>query len=91
MDNLKRFSYKVGAFASKIDDLDYRYTGNRLTSIDDTSLDGNGYEGGNNTIDYDPNGNMTNMKDKSINSIAYNYLNLPNAMDMGYGIRQEKV
>lgn len=88
IDNLKRFSYKVGTVPSKIDDLDYRYTGNRLTSIDDTSLDGNGYEGGDNTIDYDANGNMTNMLDKGINSIAYNHLNLPNAMDMGSGKRK---
>ncbi|UKB86094.1 RHS repeat-associated core domain-containing protein [Chryseobacterium sp. MEBOG06] len=36
-----------------------------------------GYEGGNNIIDYDLNGSMTTMKDKGIQSIQYNYLNLP--------------
>jgi RHS repeat-associated protein len=88
IDNLKRFSYKVGTVPSKIDDLDYSYVGNKLTSIDDASLDGNGYEGGGSTIDYDINGNMINMLDKGINSIAYNHLNLPNAMDMGAGKRK---
>ncbi|RXM65052.1 hypothetical protein BOQ60_12595 [Chryseobacterium sp. CH1] len=43
-----------------------------------------GYEGGNNMIDYDVNGNMTSMKDKGINSIVYNHLNLPNAFAMNY-------
>ncbi|WP_353959970.1 hypothetical protein [Chryseobacterium tructae] len=38
-----------------------------------------GYEGGNNMIDYDLNGNMMTMKDKGIQSIDYNYLNLPNS------------
>jgi hypothetical protein len=41
------------------------------------AMNDTGYEGGNNTIDYDLNGNMINMKDKGINTITYNYLNLP--------------
>jgi RHS repeat-associated protein len=44
-----------------------------------------GYEGGNNnTIDYNLNGSMINMKDKGISGIGYNYLNLPDA----FGITQ---
>ena len=43
-------------------------------------------EGGGNTISYDPNGNLLNMPDKGINSIQYNYLNLPNALHLNkYG------
>ena len=88
INELKRFSYNIGTASSLIDDLGYQYTGNRLTTIDDFSGDGNGYEGGSSTINYDANGNMIDMLDKGINSIAYNHLNLPNAMDMGSGKRK---
>ncbi|MDR2205355.1 MAG: DUF6443 domain-containing protein, partial [Flavobacteriaceae bacterium] len=44
---LKRTSYFNITAASLIDDLVYNYTGNRVTNIDDLSLDPNGYEGGN--------------------------------------------
>jgi RHS repeat-associated protein len=60
------------------DDLTYQYTGNRLDKITETSLNDMGYEGGNNIINYDANGNMKDMKDKGISGIVYNYLNLPN-------------
>ncbi|MBP2619687.1 hypothetical protein [Chryseobacterium jejuense] len=40
-------------------------------------------------IDYDVNGNMTNMKDKGINSIAYNYLNLPNRFSISQNLWEE--
>ncbi|MDY0930764.1 RHS repeat-associated core domain-containing protein [Chryseobacterium sp. CFBP8996] len=36
-----------------------------------------GYEGGNNLIGYDANGNMIDMLDKGIESVQYNHLNLP--------------
>jgi RHS repeat-associated protein len=64
--------------AQLVDDLTYNYTGNRLNQVIESSLNDAGYEGGNNTIDYDLNGNMTTMKDKGIQGIVYNYLNLPN-------------
>jgi len=85
--SLKRFSYDIGTAPSLIDDLAYVYTntGNRVTSISDASQDGNGYEGGGNTIGYDANGNMITMPDKRINTISYNHLNLPNAFDIGSG------
>lgn len=77
ISELKRFSYKTGTAPYKIDDLEYTYVGNRVTKITDTYGDRNGYEGGGNTISYDLNGNMTNMLDKGITNITYNYLNLP--------------
>jgi len=83
---LKRSSYFMGTAANLIDDLDYHYTGNRLTSVDDLSYDDNGYEGGGSPIAYDPNGNMADMPDKGISHISYNYLNLPNETGAGDGI-----
>ena len=77
---LKRNAFPIfGATSTLVDDLTYQYTGNRLDRILETSLNDTGYEGGNNLIDYDANGNMINMKDKGIQSIAYNSLNLPDS------------
>ncbi|NML71183.1 RHS repeat-associated core domain-containing protein [Chryseobacterium sp. RP-3-3] len=70
--------------AQLVDDLTYNYTGNRLNQVIESSLNDAGYEGGNNMIDYDLNGNMTTMKDKGIQSIVYNYLNLPNTFSITY-------
>jgi RHS repeat-associated protein len=66
--------------AELIDDLDYKYLGNRVTQIKDYSNNPTGYEGGGGDIGYDENGNMKFMPDKQIEQIGYNYLNLPNAM-----------
>ncbi|WP_276833709.1 RHS repeat-associated core domain-containing protein, partial [Chryseobacterium cucumeris] len=75
---LKRNAYPVsGTTATQVDDLEYKYIGNRLNQVIENSPNPSGYEGGNNIIGYDLNGNMTDMKDKGIQSIAYNYLNLP--------------
>jgi hypothetical protein len=60
-----------------IDDLDHQYAGNHLTKVIENMPHSTGYEGGNNTIDYDLNGNMINMKNKGITGIGYNYLNMP--------------
>jgi RHS repeat-associated protein len=74
---LKRNAYPVsGTTATQVDDLEYKYTGNRLNQVIEHSPNPSGYEGGNNIIGYDLNGNMTDMKDKSIQSIVYNHLNL---------------
>jgi len=54
----------------------------KLTSINDYAYNDTGYEGGGNAIEYDVNGNMTSMQDKGINLIKYNYLNLPNQLQM---------
>ncbi|MFN1217848.1 DUF6443 domain-containing protein [Chryseobacterium kwangjuense] len=78
--SLKRNAVPVsGTTATTVDNLVYQYTGNRLDKVTENALNDTGYEGGNNTIDYDQNGNMINMKDKGIQSIVYNYLNLPDA------------
>ena len=68
--------------ATVIDNLSYIYNGNKATKITDLSNNFAGYEGGGWPIDYDANGNMTRMPDKGIFSIGYNYLNLPNSMDI---------
>ncbi|UIR57826.1 DUF6443 domain-containing protein [Sphingobacterium sp. SRCM116780] len=80
---LKRNAFPVlGATSTLVDDLVYQYTGNRLDKVIENSLNDSGYEGGNNMIDYDLNGNMTNMKDKGIQNIIYNYLNLPDQLEI---------
>ena len=63
--------------AVTIDALKYSYSGNRVTQINDSSNNINGYEGSDGLIEYDLNGNMTVMPDKGITNISYNYLNLP--------------
>ncbi len=80
ISKLRRSSYYQITDPILIDNLFYSYTGNRLTSIADNPLGVSnpaGYEGGNNPISYDANGNMTNMLDKGITAIGYNYLSLP--------------
>ncbi|AZA89984.1 RHS repeat-associated core domain [Chryseobacterium nakagawai] len=68
-----------GQTPALVDNLEYKYTGNRLNQVIESAMNDTGYEGGNNIIDYDVNGNMINMKDKGMNTIDYNHLNLPNA------------
>ncbi|WP_228370590.1 DUF6443 domain-containing protein [Chryseobacterium gleum] len=68
--------------SAQVDDLIYNYTGNRLTKVTENALNDTGYEGGNNTISYDLNGNMKDMLDKGIQSIQYNHLNLSNSYSM---------
>jgi RHS repeat-associated protein len=66
---------------TKIDDLEYIYDAqnksNKLITLNDNSYNATGYEGGGMEIKYDLNGNMTEMPDKGISKIDYNYLNLP--------------
>jgi len=70
---------------TKIDDLEYIYDAqnksNKLITLNDNSYNPTGYEGGGMEIKYDFNGNMTEMPDKGINKIDYNYLNLPNKVN----------
>ncbi|MBK1896064.1 RHS repeat domain-containing protein, partial [Chryseobacterium paridis] len=70
-----------------IDDLTYTYTGNRLSTVADASQNTSGYPyfAAPNVIGYDNNGNMTIHKDKGINEIKYNFLNLPNKYSYSYG------
>ena len=69
-----------GNNAEAIDKLNYEYDGNRLISVNDESSNAIGYEGGQNSISYDSNGNMISMPDKAIEEIVYNHLNLPNSI-----------
>jgi RHS repeat-associated protein len=85
ISNLKRKALPVsGLTSTMVDNLDYIYQGNRLIQVIENQLNSTGYEGGNNIIDYDLNGSMTNMKDKGIQNIAYNHLSLPD----GFAISQ---
>uniref|UniRef100_A0AAU6WM84 RHS repeat-associated core domain-containing protein n=1 Tax=Chryseobacterium endophyticum TaxID=1854762 RepID=A0AAU6WM84_9FLAO len=70
---------------TKIDDLEYIFDAqnksNKLITLNDNSFNPTGYEGGGMEIKYDVNGNMTEMPDKGINKIDYNYLNLPDKIN----------
>ncbi|AZA77808.1 RHS repeat-associated core domain-containing protein [Chryseobacterium joostei] len=68
--------------ATVIDRLAYGYAGNKVININDLSTNPSGYEGGGNTITYDANGNMENLLDKRITSIKYNFLNLPERIEI---------
>ncbi|MFY1046780.1 DUF6443 domain-containing protein [Chryseobacterium sp. GP-SGM7] len=66
--------------AMAIDNLRYDYEGNKLTKVTEEQIGnskGYPYLAAHNTITYDNNGNMISHKDKSIASIQYNFLNLP--------------
>ncbi|VXC58374.1 hypothetical protein CHRYSEO8AT_710001 [Chryseobacterium sp. 8AT] len=78
ISNLQRKAVPVSGLTSTVvDNLDYQYTGNRLNRIVENAMNDTGYEGGNNLIGYDVNGNMADMLDKGIESVQYNHLNLP--------------
>jgi RHS repeat-associated protein len=83
ISTLKRNAFPVyGTTSTLVDDLTYQYTGNRLDKVIESSFNDTGYEGGNNAIAYDLNGNMKDMKDKGIQSINYNYLNVSNQISI---------
>ncbi|MET3034460.1 RHS repeat-associated core domain-containing protein, partial [Chryseobacterium sp. NRRL B-14859] len=75
----------TNGLAMQIDNLSYTYTGNRLLKVTDASQNYLGYTGGGNTIEYDLNGNMTKHLDKGISEIKYNFLNLPNYINISQG------
>ena len=73
-----------------IDQLTYSYDGNRLRKVEDAA-NFDGTEDFKDNIDaaeeylYDENGNMSKDKNKGIENIEYNHLNLPIKVDMGNG------
>jgi RHS repeat-associated protein len=69
-----------------IDNLTYNYEGNKLVTVTDSTGNVDGYRGGGNMITYDLNGNMISMVDKRIKQIDYNFLNLPNSIQMNAAI-----
>ncbi|WP_326983769.1 DUF6443 domain-containing protein [Chryseobacterium sp. MYb264] len=76
--------HTTNGVAMLIDNLDYSYVGNRLISVKDISQNSLGYPylATPNQIEYDDNGNIKVHKDKMINEIVYNYLNLPSSINM---------
>ncbi len=78
-----------------IDKLVYSYDGNQLTNVEDYQTDltfTSNYFRDNNTTtgteyQYDDNGNMISDANKNIQSIVYNYMNLPIEIDFGDGNR----
>lgn len=83
ISSLKRNGPSFGSNnAMLIDNLDYAYLGNRLTSVRDDSYNSSGYPAcGGQTISYADNGNMINHSDKGISKIVYNDLNLPSTVN----------
>lgn len=81
---LKRFSKpSSGTTAEKIDDLNYIYQDNNFSNkLNQITSNGTNNSSGYNALGkifvYDSNGNMTSHGDKGINTINYNFLNLPN-------------
>ncbi|WP_228442166.1 RHS repeat domain-containing protein [Chryseobacterium nematophagum] len=71
--------------AMQIDNLSYTYSGNRLIKVTDATQSSFGYPGGGNPIGYDNNGNMISHQDKGINTISYNFLNLPSEIKSNSG------
>ncbi|WP_330747611.1 DUF6443 domain-containing protein [Chryseobacterium sp. CP-77] len=68
--------------ATVIDNLNYTYSGAKVSRINDNAGNSTGYEGGGNTFSYDANGNIITLLDKKVNSIKYNFLNLPDKIVM---------
>ncbi|MEN1783946.1 MAG: DUF6443 domain-containing protein [Bacteroidota bacterium] len=70
-----------------MDVLSYIYdSGNKVLRINDSGNDTYGFKDGVNTNDdfkYDANGNLEIDRNKGINSIAYNHLNMPTLVDFG--------
>ncbi|MFP7654845.1 DUF6443 domain-containing protein [Chryseobacterium proteolyticum] len=82
----------TNGLAMQIDNLTYSYTGNRLSKVSDASknLSGYPYFATPNEITYDSNGNMTSHKDKSLELIEYNFLNLPSKIT-GKPVKAQKI
>ena len=80
--NLKRL-IRRGFEGVGIDYLDYSYQGNQLQSVTDDYAHSEGLNDRNTTGNdyaYDPNGNLTEDKNKGITNIDYNHLNLPESI-----------
>lgn len=72
-----------------MDNLAYTYdAGNKLTKVEDTSGNTEGFSNGSNTATeytYDLNGNMKTDANKGISAITYNHLSLPTSISIGGG------
>ncbi len=68
-----------------IDQLQYDYLANQLQSVDDQStLDGGYADGASNTLEleYDNSGNLTRERNKGVNAVTYNHMNLPTRIEL---------
>ena len=73
---------------SYIDNLSYTYNGNKIQKITDSGSATLGFKDGANVATeyvYDVNGNLTEDKNKGIQSITYNFLNLPKKITLTNG------
>ena len=70
---------------TKLDSLDYVYNGNQLTKVTDGGTDGGFFDNANQAQEYfyDANGNLSKDLNKEIDTIIYNYLNLPEMIISG--------
>ena len=77
--------------AGMIDNLKYDYSGNRLTKVTDEQQNPSGYPYITTPyeITYDDNGNMIRHRDKTIDLIGYNFLNLPSMITGAPGKKQK--
>ncbi len=88
IDMLQRYAENT---SSLMDDLTYTYTGNQLLNVADAG-DSKGFNDGHLMADegddylYDANGNMIKDRNKAIDTIYYNHLNLPIAVVMHEGL-----
>ncbi|MBV6644931.1 MAG: hypothetical protein KI790_05760 [Cyclobacteriaceae bacterium] len=79
---------EVGGVAQVLDNLTYTYaSGNQLSNVSDGGNTSAGFEDVVNTIDYtyDANGNMNSDLNKSISTINYNHMNLPELVAISTG------
>ncbi len=78
--NIESLKRRAESTTEYMDDLSYTYSGNQLLRVNDAASDTTGfYDGFTGSIDYayDANGNMVKDRNKAIDSIYYNHLNLP--------------
>lgn len=83
--NIKALQRRAESTSAFMDNLSYTYLGNQLQSVADAGIDTLGFVDGNTTgndYTYDANGNMIADKNKGIDSIYYNHLNLPTKVVM---------
>ncbi|MCQ9637165.1 RHS repeat-associated core domain-containing protein [Chryseobacterium sp. WG23] len=94
--NITRLKRSEGALAGStlakvIDNLRYDYSGNSLTTITDEQQNPSGYPYivSPYAFLYDNNGNMTRHRDKALDLIEYNFLNLPSKIKGAAGKNQK--
>ncbi|WP_257668571.1 DUF6443 domain-containing protein [Parapedobacter tibetensis] len=86
---LRRYGVTGASTFGIMDDLEYFYTGNQLSRVNEKST-GSRSHGfreptpiGNTEYTFDANGNMETDVNKGVTAVAYNYLNLPQQVAIG--------